>query len=92
MLKLSIYLETHLPKLSKYLIPILTMIGHLSYWVIYGANTVIAMAVTCLQYIKRLLSGHLIRLRRGSRELVKRKREQQVVEMLNSNYWLAMAA
>jgi hypothetical protein len=29
---------------------------------------------------------------RGSRELVKRKREQQVVDMLNSNYWLAMAA
>ena len=29
---------------------------------------------------------------RGSRELVKRKREQQVVGMLNSNYWLAMAA
>jgi len=29
---------------------------------------------------------------KGSRELVKRKREQQVVDMLNSNYWLAMAA
>jgi len=29
---------------------------------------------------------------RGSRELVKRKREQQVIDMLNSNYWLAMAA
>jgi len=29
---------------------------------------------------------------RGSVELVKRKREQQVVDMLNSNYWLAMAA
>jgi len=29
---------------------------------------------------------------RGSRELVKRKREQQVANMLNSNYWLAMAA
>jgi hypothetical protein len=50
----------------------------------YGSN-LFAVYQTATEW-----SSHPIT--RGSRELVKRKREQQVVEMLNSNYWLAMAA
>jgi hypothetical protein len=50
----------------------------------YGSN-LFAVYQTATEW-----SSHPIT--RGSRELVKRKREQQVIEMLNSNYWLAMAA
>jgi hypothetical protein len=50
----------------------------------YGSN-LFAVYQTATEW-----SSHPIT--RGSRELVKRKREQQVVDMLNSNYWLAMAA
>jgi hypothetical protein len=50
----------------------------------YGSN-LFAVYQTATEW-----SSHPIT--RGSRELVKRKREQQVVDMLNSNYWLTMAA
>jgi hypothetical protein len=50
----------------------------------YGSN-LFAVYQTATEW-----SSHPIT--KGSRELVKRKREQQVVDMLNSNYWLAMAA
>jgi len=50
----------------------------------YGSN-LFAVYQTATEW-----SSHPIT--RGSRELVKRKREQQVIDMMNSNYWLAMAA
>lgn len=50
----------------------------------YGSN-LFAVYQTATEW-----SSHPIT--RGSRELVKRKREQQVIEMLNSNYWLALSA
>lgn len=49
----------------------------------YGSN-LFAVYQTATEW-----SSHPIT--RGSVELVKRKREQQVVEMLNSNFWLALA-
>ena len=50
----------------------------------YGSN-LFAVYQTATEW-----SSHPIT--RGSVEIVKRKREQQVIDMLNSNYWLALAS
>ena len=54
------------------------------YAIAYG-NTMFAVYQTATHW-----SSHPIT--RGQKQLVIRRREQKVVDMLNSNYWLAMAA